>query len=157
MNAAEARVLKTIKQVYGEFGKSFPKPLGQFEAGLGSDGMQRRYLWTDAFGIFALIAISKSVPEALPAARQLVIATETCLGQPRSPKHKMRKTDNDKFVGLRIGKLQENVNGTSDAGMELDGMYWHYLDKWMFALLRLGQTCNDVSFILRAAIGKRNV
>ena len=27
----------------------------------------------------------------------------------------------------------------SDAGMEYDGMYWHYIDKWIFALIRLAQ------------------
>ena len=27
----------------------------------------------------------------------------------------------------------------SDDGMEYDGMYWHYIDKWIFALIRLAQ------------------
>jgi len=41
--------------------------------------------------------------------------------------------------------------------MRLDGMYWHYLDKWMFCLLRLGQATNDASFYQEGGrCGQRN-
>eukprot|EP00090_Calanus_glacialis_P024070 TRINITY_DN37370_c0_g1_i1.p1 TRINITY_DN37370_c0_g1~~TRINITY_DN37370_c0_g1_i1.p1 ORF type:complete len:289 (+),score=65.53 TRINITY_DN37370_c0_g1_i1:94-867(+) len=41
------------------------------------------------------------------------------------------------YKGLRIGKV--SACRMSDDGMEYDGMYWHYIDKWIFALTRLAQ------------------
>eukprot|EP00732_Lithocolla_globosa_P002601 Lithocolla_globosa_v1_NODE_1756_length_2360_cov_297.175271.p1 type:complete len:264 gc:universal NODE_1756_length_2360_cov_297.175271:1530-739(-) len=41
------------------------------------------------------------------------------------------------YAGLRIGKLEARLH--SDLGMSYDGQYWHYIDKWLFALLRLGE------------------
>ena len=38
------------------------------------------------------------------------------------------------YCGLRIGKVRERAE--SDAGMTYDGLYWHYVDKIVFALAR---------------------
>jgi hypothetical protein len=122
----EARVRGILRQVYGEFGPRFPKPLSAGEAGPSADGQQRRYLWTDAFGVLGLVAISRVFPEALLAAKQLVEATETCLGRPRGPAFSMQSCPGGRgFVGLRIGKVQEDPSGRSDAGMTWEGQYWH--------------------------------
>jgi hypothetical protein len=39
-------------------------------------------------------------------------------------------------VGLRIGKVSSRK--VTDYGMSFDGMYWHYVDKWLLALARSG-------------------
>jgi hypothetical protein len=52
------------------------------------------------------------------------------------------------FKGLRIGKVSAALN--SDAGMEYDGMYWHYIDKWIFALVRYSQASNDLTALREA-------
>jgi hypothetical protein len=41
------------------------------------------------------------------------------------------------FVGLRIGK--ETSRPVTDYGMRYDGQYWHYIDKWLWALQRAGR------------------
>lgn len=32
--------------------------------------------------------------------------------------------------------LQEETRKVTDYGMHYDGQYWHYIDKWLFALAR---------------------
>ena len=38
------------------------------------------------------------------------------------------------YVGLRIGKVE--TKKVTDYGMEYDGQYFHYIDKWLLALAR---------------------
>lgn len=45
---------------------------------------------------------------------------------------------NEKLLMYKIIYTHTN-NQNSDARMSYDGMYWHYIDKWLFALLRLSQ------------------
>ncbi|KAF4708008.1 hypothetical protein FOZ62_024627 [Perkinsus olseni] len=131
--------------VYGDWkAEFFPKPLPPDEAGPGGhNGHQRRYLWTDAFGVLNFISLSKGFPgrssEFLGAAGKLIKTVHETLGTPRSIELPML-TDPDRpgyYKGLRIGKL--HARASSDAGMKLDGMYWHYVDKWLFALIRYHQ------------------
>ena len=81
-----------MKQVYGDWDDpsvSFPKPEPATEAGLGM-GNQRRYLWTDAFGVLNFITMSENTTDPqkkeqlLSCAEKLKEATEMCLGNPRS-------------------------------------------------------------------------
>lgn len=89
----------------------------------------------------------------LVLAERLLDATARCLGEPRGPKFPMRKRKasvlsevhgrvrgvpvyEPEHVGMRIGKEQSRA--MSDPGMQYDGMYWHYIDKWIFALTRVG-------------------
>eukprot|EP00668_Euglena_longa_P038625 GGOE01049668.1.p2 GENE.GGOE01049668.1~~GGOE01049668.1.p2 ORF type:complete len:289 (+),score=83.89 GGOE01049668.1:345-1211(+) len=53
------------------------------------------------------------------------------------------------FRGLRIGKVEQKQK--SDSGMRFDGLYWHYLDKWAFALARYAREAGDVG-ALRSAV-----
>lgn len=84
--------------------------------------------------------------DALAAANALVETVHDTLGVPRSSQLPMalstlsdadcgRHQHQRRWKGLRIGKPL--AAASSDPGMALDGQYWHYLDKWMFALARL--------------------
>ncbi|KAF4666116.1 hypothetical protein FOL47_004275, partial [Perkinsus chesapeaki] len=146
-----ASLIETImKDVYGDWSsESFPKPLPANEAGPGGvDGRQRRYLWTDAFGVLNFVTLSKCFPdrsdEFLGAARKLVRTVHQTLGTPRSPEFPMLPDPHhpSTFIGLRIGKL--HACARSDPGMTYDGMYWHYIDKWLFALLRLHEATKSL-------------
>jgi hypothetical protein len=163
INAAE----KLMKQVYGDWDvlldqKLFPRPLPEREAGPScvkwgeGEQCQRRYLWTDAFGVLNFVTMAQRYPESrravlLDAARQLIDSVHATLGQPRSPTLPMAAQADGTpygYRGLRIGKV--NARTSSDAGMEYDGMYWHYLDKWCFALLRYHQVSGDVGALRQA-------
>ncbi|KAM3577930.1 hypothetical protein VYU27_000035 [Nannochloropsis oceanica] len=149
----------------------FPIPLSAAEAGpsmvpYGKEGKcQRRYLWTDAWGVLCFVSLAMRCDlsvdgdenrreQLLEAGEKLVKCVHGTLGQPRGDAYPMRmvggregerkeeevKTPHG-FIGLRTGKERALPGGGSDAGMTFDGMYYHYLDKWIFALLRLSQAC----------------
>jgi len=141
-----------------------PKPLPAGEAAIAPGG-QSRYLWTDAFGVLNFVTEAARCAEAgdeegredaLSAAEALVEAVCAVLGRPRSsdlpmarsPREPLRGARNEgadgsgearpaeRYRGLRIGKRL--ASAASDPGMALDGMYFHYVDKFVFALARLG-------------------
>jgi hypothetical protein len=58
------------------------------------------------------------------------------------------KLDDEKMIGLRIGKTDSKA--LSDAGFNYDGQYFHYFDKWIFALTRYSMESNDDKIILKA-------
>uniref|UniRef100_A0A0G4ICY5 Uncharacterized protein n=1 Tax=Chromera velia CCMP2878 TaxID=1169474 RepID=A0A0G4ICY5_9ALVE len=167
-SAVTAEIHSLLTDVYGPWPSStFPQPLSKAEAGPSAEGDQRRYLWTDAFGVMGFLALASQDPDNaevhVGAARSLIEATERTLGRPRDASLPMeRETENDRkltsfdaqrstgFVGLRIGKVRALSEGT-DAGMTFDGMYWHYVDKWLFALLRFAQASGDDEMLLHAA------
>lgn len=170
-----ATATQLLKSVYGDWDAVlpatphlFPKPLPASEAGTSAvaygDGgeTQRRYLWTDAWGVLCLstLALRCGAGEEnrrariLQAGAALIDAVHATLGQPRSDHYPMLKAEDAAemlgpgapvpvtphgYVGLRIGK--ERARRVSDAGMTFDGLYAHYCDKWIFGLLRFGQTC----------------
>ena len=147
-----------MKLVYGSWKGSggaaafVPKPLPPGEAAVAPGG-QSRYLWTDAFGVLNLCTEAERCAEAgdadgrddaLAAAEALVETTTFVLGQPQSkdlpmtpsPLEPLNPDGNaTRYKGLRIGK--RFASRVSDPGMALDGMYFHYVDKWVFALVRL--------------------
>lgn len=143
-----------LDSVYGDADHpDHPLPMPAHEAGLCADGKQRRYLWTDAFGVLAYISLSDffkkdgddiASQKYLNAAHRLVDAVHQCLGKPRSNKaaDKMHPDDAPSsvtgYVGLRIGKVDSKQ--VTDYGMHYDGQYWHYIDKWLLALARAGRT-----------------
>jgi hypothetical protein len=142
--------LSLLNSVYGQVNSpSFPLPMPEDEAGLCADGHQRRYLWTDAFGVLCYTSIAEhykaqgNTTEAEKykrAADRLVNVVHACLGSPRSNKPEDRMTMDTSsptgHVGLRIGKLYSRK--VTDYGMTYDGQYWHYVDKWLLALARSG-------------------
>ena len=143
---------KVMKEVYGDWdnpNSGFPIPMPNTEAGPdleandGDSACQRRYLWTDSFGIINFITLSrragsdKKRKALLDAAQRLADVTAKTLGTPRSERLQMLKNDRGGYKGMRIGKEKAKV--MSDPGMSYDGMYWHYVDKWIFALVRLAE------------------
>lgn len=142
--------LSLLESVYGPVhSETFPKPMPADEAGLCADGTQRRYLWTDAFGVLAYTSIAnayeaKEMPQEAEkyrrASDKLIETVHKCLGSPRSnEKADQMKIDASSptgHVGLRIGKVQSKK--VTDYGMTYDGMYFHYVDKWLLALARAG-------------------
>jgi hypothetical protein len=142
MSNVDERIEHALKAVYGDWAKSsFPQDLPRAEA-------NRRYLWTDAFAIMALVGLSRRVParatEFLSAGTKVRNAVFSVLGQPSRypmlPRAVPVPLQKDgvltPFVGLRIGKLEERPE--SDADMKYDGQYAHYTDKFLLALLLLG-------------------
>ena len=158
------KIIALLKRVYGDWnqlqGKLFPKPLPSNEAGSsmetypGPEKCQRRYLWTDAFGILTFANLVETNPsvsiEYIDAGKRLIEATRATLGNPRGKEFPMRVDENGKHLGLRIGKVLARPS-SSDAGMTFDGMYWHYIDKWIFSLLRFGQAAKIKEYIVEAA------
>jgi hypothetical protein len=74
-----------------------------------------RYLWTDAFGVVALLTLHRLLADdaRLREAEAVVAEVNRVLGRPR---------------GYRIGEAPDR-----------DGQYFHYLAMWLFALWRLSQ------------------
>jgi len=140
-----------LESVYGPVdAPSFPLPMPLGEAGLCANGKQRRYLWTDAFGVLAYLSLADKCNDAdtanqcRQAAHTLIDVVHQCLGTPRSdrPADAMQVDTSTYsptgFVGLRIGKVDSMP--VTDYGMRYDGQYWHYLDKWLLALSRAGRS-----------------
>ena len=146
-----------MKEVYGDWddpNSGFPKPMPCTEAGpdwepdAKNPTCQRRYLWTDSFGILNFITLShRAESEAkrkklLNAAQTLADVTAKTLGTPRSENLPMMPNNKGGYKGMRIGK--EEARKMSDAGMDYDGMYWHYIDKWIYANLKLSQAKGEL-------------
>jgi len=147
-----------LNSVYGEPDCAdfpFPRPMPRDEAGLCADGLQRRYLWTDAFGVLSYVSIAEryetegkmlEADKYRRAADTLVKVVHECLGTPRSnkPEDSMTKDEASPtgYVGLRIGKVHSRK--VTDYGMTYDGQYWHYVDKWLLALARSGHVTEGI-------------
>ena len=147
-----AEPIALLDSVYGPVeSPHFPAPMPANEAGLCADGYQRRYLWTDAFGVLAYTTIAQEYQKQgntneyqkyKQAAETLIATVHQCLGTPRSSSSKsddqMQRDPKSPtgFVGLRIGKTESKK--ITDYGMRYDGQYWHYVDKWLLALARSG-------------------
>ena len=143
--------ISLLDSVYGPVDSpSFPLPFPADEAGLCADGRQRRYLWTDAFGVLSYISLAKryekdgkpdDAQKYTKAANTLIDVVHECLGKPRSPSSvdAMQPSSSSPtgYVGLRIGKV--DTRKVTDYGMRYDGQYWHYVDKWLLALNRAGR------------------
>ena len=155
-NPTEA-ALWLLDSVYGSVDSpDFPLPMPSEEAGLCYDGYQRRYLWTDAFGVMAYISLAEQAKENgnteqqqkyQQAADKLITVVHDCLGKPRSNKENDQMepdtTSPTGYVGLRIGKVSSRK--VTDYGMRYDGQYWHYIDKWLLALSRAGHTHDGIA------------
>ena len=126
--------------------------------GVAGRGHSRRYLWTDAFAILALVALHRrtSRQEHMDSALALAQRVHHELGRhrpddPRSgwisglPEEEGERRPT--AGGLRIGKPEpERPAGAAlDERLEWDraGPYVHYLTKWMIALNRLAHATGD--------------
>jgi len=117
--------------------------------GVGSEGPQRRYLWTDAFAVCNFLGLARATGESryLDLALRLVEQVHRTLGSHRADDARRgwisgltaeEGARHPTRGGLRIGKkLPERApSEPSDDALEWDrdGQYFHYLTKWMHAL-----------------------
>lgn len=132
----------------------FTKRTGLAEEG----GLPRRYLWTDAFAVCAFLALHRRTGDRqyLDLAGRLVRQVHYVLGRHRADDPRtgwisgLSDAEGEKHPtrgGLRIGKpLPERVPGEPlDERIEWDrdGQYFHYLTKWLLALLRMARQTGD--------------
>lgn len=127
---------------------------------------QSRYLWVDAWGVLSFVSLARDCGadsedrrDILAAARSLIATVHAVLGAPCTRTVPMSERRGSTlggadstlsgYKGLRIGKVQCKLD--TDFGMSCDGMYWHYVDKWVYALARYAREAEDVS-ILRDAV-----
>ncbi len=140
----------------------------QFAENTGLTGPSRkpeRYLWTDAFAVCNFLELYRQTGDQkfLDLGRQLVSQVHWILGRHRpddgrkgwiSGLDEEEGKDHPTRGGLRIGKeLNERKwNEPSDPDLEWDrdGQYYHYLTKWMHALVRVSRVTNDRKYILWA-------
>lgn len=125
------------------------------ETGLSSEKPLRRYLWTDAFAVCNFIQLYKltSKPSYKRLAVKLVDQVHRTLGKHRKDdarKGWLSSKEHPTKNGLRIGKSrpERKPNEPLDQNLEWerDGQYFHYLTKWMVALLKMGKLCNDTTY-----------
>jgi len=121
----------------------------------------RRYLWTDAFGVYNFLGLYHQAGEEtyLNLALQLVDQVHHTLGRHRgddlrtgwiSGLDEQEGRKHPTRGGLRIGK-ESKERGIRDPFVERlewdrDGQYYHYLTKWMHALNRIGRVTGDLTY-----------
>lgn len=147
-----------MTKVYGE-----PPPAGSGSSWrpLPFPSGQRRYLWTDAFGVCNFITLFKESggnPLFLDMADALISDVHDTLGRHRDWRNRLDSATQDHPLrgGLRIGKQSEEDEEDGD------GQYFHYLTKWMFALNRMSiargnEYYNDHAIELAKAVHGRFV
>jgi hypothetical protein len=125
------------------------------ETGLSSDKPPRRYLWTDAFAVCNFIQLYKQTnkTEYKQLAVKLVDQVHNVLGKHREDDSRegwLASKEHPTKNGLRIGKSrpERKPNEPLDQQLEWerDGQYFHYLTKWMVALLKMGRLCDDETY-----------
>ncbi len=125
----------------------------------------RRYLWTDAYAVCALLSLHRSSGDAewLRTARMLIRRVHETLGRHRHDDHRrgwisgLSEADGALHPtkgGLRIGKpLPERGHGeAADPRVEWDrdGQYFHYLSRWMHALCRFAAVTGEREPLVQA-------
>ncbi|MBD3228184.1 MAG: hypothetical protein GF329_08340 [Candidatus Lokiarchaeota archaeon] len=125
------------------------------ETGLSSDKPPRRYLWTDAFAVFNFIQLYKQTEDHSykQLAIDLVDQVHNILGKHRTDDdHEgwLANKDHPTKKGLRIGKKlperKPNEEFNQRLEWERNGQYFHYLTKWMLALIKMGQICKNKKY-----------
>ncbi len=131
------------------------------------DGQGTRYLWTDAFAVQTCFGLANALeaPEYHAYALALIEAVHTRLGRHRKDDPNGRsgwisglpEAEGHKHPtlgGLRIGKpsperaLGEPIDEHRE--WERDGQYFHYLTRWMQALLRAWRETSDERYAIWA-------
>lgn len=134
--------------------------LDEFAAATGLTGGRapHRYLWTDAFAVCGFLGLHQQVesPHYLQRALRLVEQVHQVLGRHRaddprsgwiSGLDEAEGAAHPTAGGLRIGKPEPERAAfePADAQREWDrdGQYYHYLTRWMHALLRVHRTTGE--------------
>ncbi|MHA7839197.1 MAG: hypothetical protein ACX98W_17190, partial [bacterium] len=126
--------------------------------GLGSEAPSRRYLWTDAFAVCNALTLAAETGSAAwrDLALELIDAVHHELGRHREDDPRsgwisgLSESEGESHPtcgGLRIGKpLPERTPEMPfDPQLEWDrdGQYLHYLTRWMHALGRAAEACQQ--------------
>jgi len=129
--------------------------------GVTSDLAPTRYLWTDAFAVCNDVALREATGDDrfLARARRLVDQVHRVLGRHREDDPRagwisgLSESDGGAHPtagGLRIGKADNERSASEgyrpEAEWSRDGQYYHYLTKWMFALLRMAHATEDATY-----------
>lgn len=126
------------------------------ETGLTSNKPPRRYLWTDAFALCNFLGLYKLTNENKfkDLAIQLVDQVHGTLGKHREDDERsgwLGSKDHPTKKGLRIGKpLPERKPPElwdPNLEWERDGQYFHYLTKWIHALIRVYQAVREDQYL----------
>ena len=152
----EARI-NTASHLMREFAAS---------SGLTGGRAPRRYLWTDAHAVCNFLTLARETGDS--DFRRLAIAladqVHQVLGRHRgdddrtgwiSGLNETAGQQHPTIGGLRIGKpfperrLDEAYDERSE--WEQDGQYYHYLTKWMHALLQLARATGERRYLIWAA------
>ncbi len=128
----------------------------------GDGDPNRRYLWTDAFAVFAALGLWRRTGEGrwLDLATNLVEWVHEVLGRHRSDSGRhgwisglgeAEGREHPTAGGLRIGKPlpERRPEEPYDERLEWEreGQYFHYLTKWMQALARMALATGEVRYL----------
>ncbi len=123
--------------------------------GLSSNKPPRRYLWTDAFAVCNFIQLYKKTEDISykQLAIDLVNQVHDILGKHRKDDDRegwLSNEDHPTRKGLRIGKSlperKPNEELNEFLEWERDGQYFHYLTKWMIALIKMGEVSKEKKY-----------
>ncbi|HTX60911.1 MAG TPA: hypothetical protein VMC48_01250 [Methanobacterium sp.] len=124
--------------------------------------LSNRYLWTDAFAVCNYLELYRQTRDESfhDLALKLVDQVHHILGRYREDDSRegwisgLSQEEGELHPtkgGLRIGKkLNERLPGepfNESLEWDRDGQYYHYLTKWMHALLRVSETTKDPVYI----------
>jgi hypothetical protein len=146
------------------------KAMDDFAQRSGIDGdagdSTRRYLWTDAFAVQSFFGLSHiyASDKNFNRAFKLIQLVHEHLGK-HHPKDErtgwisgLPEEEGEKhptITGLRIGKnmpeREPTVPFNERLEWERDGQYFHYITRWIDALLQAHQETNDRKYAVRAA------
>lgn len=134
--------------------------------GLSGAASPRRYLWTDAFAVCNFLGLCRQTGSSryLQLALDLVDQVHHVLGRHRPDDQRqgwisgLQEQDGQRHPtcgGLRIGKPRNERAAAQPPNARLeweqDGQYFHYLTKWMHALLRVSQETDEDRYWVWAA------
>ncbi|MBF0551973.1 MAG: hypothetical protein HQK60_15745 [Deltaproteobacteria bacterium] len=124
-------------------------------------GVQRRYLWTDAFAVCNFLGLYRQTNDESykNLALLLVDQVHRILGRHRpdgrragwiSGLDEQEGEQHPVIGGLRIGKIMDERRPDDPFNEQLewdrDGQYYHYLTKWMHALNRVTTVTGDPTY-----------
>lgn len=134
--------------------------------GLTGRNQQKRYLWTDAFGVCNFLALAERTgkQEYNERYRHLIESVHNILGKHREDdsrkgwisglpdgEGKHRPTAGGLRIGKPMNERPPEVPYDSRTEWDRDGQYFHYLTKWMHALTAAGVSAKNDILIRQAA------
>ena len=121
----------------------------------------RRYLWTDAFAVCTFIELERRTDDRrwCELALALVDQVHQVLGRHRGDDERsgwisglgeaegrLHPTAGGLRIGKKLGERQPAEPANERLEWERDGQYFHYLTKWMHALVRMSEATGDAVY-----------